>query len=184
MNRSYRATDNEAARLADRRDTACGFGVGNGLSDTCPLHQARQAVPVCGLDSLPLIALIGEGAELRSDIEGKAARLRQINMRLVESARFKSGQKTAYLVGAGYKVKIRLHENVSWDQEKILKLREYLPEEKFAELFKVVYEPASKKAIDGFVAHADKDLSNGLKWCMSVKPGAPQVTYEKLPAEG
>ena len=183
MNRAYHATGNETAKLADQRATACGFAVANCLSDTCPLHQSRQEVPVCRPGSPQPVALIREGAELRNEIESKTTRLRQINLRLAELARFKSGQKTAYLVGAGYKVQIRLHENITWDQEKILKFREYLPEEKFAELFKVVYEPTSKKAIDGFVAHADKDLSDGLKWCMSIKPGAPQVIYEKLPQE-
>jgi hypothetical protein len=101
-------------------------------------------------------------------------------LRLAESARFENGKKTAVLFGAGYRVKVRLYENIAWDQEKILKFREYVPEEKFGELFKAVYEPTSRKEIDGFIAHADRELSNGLKWCMSVKPGAPQVTYEKL----
>lgn len=185
MNRAYEATRNEAAQLEERPDSGsppaaapahAGVRVGGragvaGLS----IQAAGQASPPA--------ALIREGAELKSEIDGKTARLRQINLRLAKSARFKSGQKTAYLVGAGYKVKIRLHENIAWDQEKILRFREYLPEKKFAELFKAVYEPMSKKAIDGFIAHADKDLSNGLKWCMDVKPGAPQVTYEKLSGE-
>jgi len=127
----------------------------------------------------PIESLISEGAELKNEIESKIARLRQINQILAESAVFKAGEKTAHIVSAGFKVSIRLNENISWDQERILKFRQYLSQEKFAELFKTVYEPLSKKAIDGFIAHADKDLSKGLKWCMRVKPGAPQVTYEK-----
>jgi len=107
----------------------------------------------------PPDALIREGAALKAEIDTKTARLRQINLALAAGSRFKSGRKTAQLVGAGYKVIISLHENVAWDQEKILKFREYLPVGKFAELFKAVYEPTSKKAIEGFIAHADKDLS-------------------------
>ena len=183
MNSPCHATDNEAARLVDLRDTGCGLAVADGLSDTCPLCRSRHAIPVSRPAPRGTAALIREGAELKSEIDAKMARLRQINLRLAESARFKNGHKTAYLIGTGLKVKIRLHENITWDQEKIIRFRDYLPEEKFAELFKVVYEPTSKKAIDGFITYADKDLSNGLKWCMSVKPGAPQVTYEKLPEE-
>ncbi len=126
-------------------------------------------------------SLIREGAALKDEIDGKTARLRQIHLRLAESARFENGKKTALLFGAGYRVKVRLHENIVWDQEKILKFREYVPEEKFEELFREVFEPTSQKQIDGFIAHADRELSNGLKWCMSVKPGAPRISYEKLP---
>lgn len=127
-----------------------------------------------------LEALIEEGAALKREIEAKTVRLRSINLLLSESAPFESGQKTACLIGGGYKVRIRLHDNITWDQEKIGVFSKYLPEEKFAELFKTIYEPRSKKAIDGFIAHADKDLSAGLKWCMSVTPGAPRLTYEKM----
>ena len=125
-------------------------------------------------------SLIREGAALKREIDAKTARLRSINLSLAESASFKNGGKTACLIEGGYKVTIRLHENITWDQEKIAVFRKYLPEEKFVELFRMIYEPSSKKAIDGFIAHADKDLSNGLKWCMSVKPGAPQLKYEEV----
>ncbi|MGC8491613.1 MAG: hypothetical protein ACP5SH_07735 [Syntrophobacteraceae bacterium] len=124
--------------------------------------------------------LIREGALLKREIEAKTARLRSINLFLAENASFKDGRKSACLRGGGYKVKIRLHEIISWDQEKIREFRKYLPEEKFTELFQMTYEPTSKKAIDGFLAHADKELANGLQWCMSVKSGAPHLTYEKL----
>ncbi len=124
--------------------------------------------------------LIREGALLKREIEAKTARLRSINLFLAENARFKDGRKSACLLGGGYRVKIRLHEIISWDQEKIREFRKYLPEEKFRELFQMSFEPTSKKAIDGFLAHADRELANGLQWCMSVKPGAPHLTYEKL----
>jgi hypothetical protein len=162
MNKAYPAKNNKGACTASRRDPGCGPAA-------CSLRD------LSGVESL-----IREGAALKDEIDGKTARLRQIHMRLAESARFENGKKTAVLFGAGHRVKVRLYENIAWDQEKILKFREYVPEEKFGELFKAVYEPTSRKEIDGFVAHADRELSNGLKWCMSVKPGAPQVTYEKL----
>jgi hypothetical protein len=136
-----------------------------------------------GVAPYRLDSLIREGAELKAEIDGKTERLRRINLALAECATFKDGQRTAHLAAAGWHVKVRLQEIVSFDQEKLLIFRDYLPEEKFAQLFKTVYEPTSKKAIDGFLAHADKDLAGGLKWCMNVKPGAPQVTYEKISEE-
>ncbi len=142
----------------------------------------EMANPVCGTRQAAegLEFLIMEGARLKGEIDGALVRLRKINLKLAENARFESGRQTAYLVGAGYKVKVRLQENIAWDQEKLRKLREYLPDDKFGELFKVVYEPTSKKGIDGFLAHGDPDFANGVKWCMSVKPGAPQVSYEEF----
>jgi hypothetical protein len=129
-------------------------------------------------------SLIREGARLKGEIDCALSMLRKINLKIAESVVFEKGKQTAYLFGAGYKVKVRMQENIAWDQEKLLKLREYLPEGKFGELFKVVYEPTSKNAIYGFVAHADPDLADGVKWCMSVKPGAPHVTYEPIDKTG
>jgi hypothetical protein len=76
-------------------------------------------------------------------------------------------------------VTVRLHDNVSWDQERVGAFREVLPGEKFEQLFRMVYEPTSKKQIDGFMDHADPELAAGLRACMSIRPGAPQVSYEK-----
>lgn len=150
------------------------------------MDMANPANPVCEARRAAegLEFLIMEGARLKGEIDCALARLRKINLQLAENARFESGRQTAYLVGAGYKVKVRLAEIIAWDQEKLRKLREYLPDDKFGELFKVVYEPTSKKEIDGFIAHADPDFANGVKWCMSVKPGAPQVSYEQLERSG
>jgi hypothetical protein len=114
------------------------------------------------------------------DIDGKSARLRRINLILAERVRFEGNQRTAHLSGAGYHVKVRLHDIIAWDQERICKFRNLLHEEKFARLFREVYEPTSKREIEGFIAHGDPDLAEKLKWCMSVKPGAPQVSYEKM----
>jgi hypothetical protein len=124
--------------------------------------------------------LIREGAGLKRDIDRKTARLRDINQELATLAEFKNDAKTGYLVGAGYKVKVQLKENIAWDQEKLHMLRDNIPEEQFQKLFRMLYEPVARKAIDGFLAHAEKDLADGVRWAMTVKPGAPQVTYEPL----
>jgi hypothetical protein len=178
MNEAYHAETSKHARTASRSSWPA--------PQATPIPVAAPPPPAaCALrDPSGIDSLILEGAALKNEIDSKTARLRLIHLRLAESAKFENGKKTAVLSGAGYRVKVRLYENIAWDQEKILKFREYVPEEKFEELFKTVYEPTSRKEIDGFIAHADRELSNGLKWCMSVKPGAPQVTYEKLTNAG
>ena len=146
--------------------------------------QSRDRVPAEeGEDDRSLEAvesLIREGAALKREIDEKMARFRGINFLLAERAEFKEGRKTGSLTGGGYEVKVRLSENITWDQERIAAFRRCLPEEKFAELFRMVYEPTSKKVIDGFLAHADKDLARGLEWCRSVRGGSPHLTYEKV----
>ncbi len=173
---------NEAYLEADSPAATCPFLSGQRPVFLSPIDRmaAFSATLPRTADLGALESLIREGAELKADIECKTARLREINSALAERATFEGGQKTAHLAGAGYHVTVRLNENVIWDQGRILKFREYLPEEKFVQLFKAVYEPVSKKEIDGFIAHADADLASGLKWCMSVKPGAPRVSYMKL----
>jgi len=178
MNEAYHAETSKHARTASRSSWPA--------PQATPIPVAAPPPPAaCALrDPSGIDSLILEGAALKNEIDSKTARLRLIHLRLAESAKFENGKKTAVLSGAGYRVKVRLYENIAWDQEKILKFREYVPEEKFEELFKTVYEPTSRKEIDGFIAHADRELSDGLKWCMNVKPGAPQVTYEKLTDTG
>ena len=132
------------------------------------------------MNKLDVEFLILEGAALKCEISRKIERLRQINLMLAESARFENGRKTARLAGGGYKVEVRLLENIAWDQKKLVKLRGYLPEDRFRQIFNMIYEPTSRRAIDGFITYAEADFSNALRGCMSVKPGAPQVTYEKL----
>ena len=173
MSEAYPETDTLAATY---RSTFV-----SGAASSCPAAclPAFGGAPVGVSGPWELESLIREGAELKSEIDSKTARLRKINLALAERATFKDGQKTAHLSGGGYHVKVRLYENIIWDQERIVEFRGYLPEEKFAQLFKAVYEPTSKKTIEGFIAHADPDLASGLKWCMRIKPGAPQVTYEK-----
>jgi hypothetical protein len=124
--------------------------------------------------------LIREGATLKQAIDHMTAKLRQINRELAALAEFKDGGKTTHLVGAGYRVRIQLKENITWAQEKLSQLREHMPAEQFDRLFRMVFEPASKKVLDGFLENSEPHLVEGIRWAMKVKPGAPQVTYEQM----
>jgi hypothetical protein len=124
--------------------------------------------------------LIREGASLKQAIDHMTAKLRDINKELAALAEFKDGGKTGHLAGAGYKVRVQLKDNVSWDQEKLRQLRDHLPAGHFDRLFRMVFEPASKKILDSFLEHGEPDLIEGIRWAMQVKTGAPQVTYEQM----
>ncbi|MGC9195327.1 MAG: hypothetical protein ACP5IL_07720 [Syntrophobacteraceae bacterium] len=145
-----------------------------------PSGECAPTVGHLGAGFQSLESLVREGAGLKREIEVKTARLRGINLLLAERVRFEEGRKSSVLIAGGYKVRVRLHENITWDQERIATFRKCVEASKFFELFRMVYEPTSTRAIEGFIAHADKGLSEGLKWCMSVRPGAPQLAYEKL----
>jgi len=121
MNEAYPAENSKRARTASRSSWPPPQAA------PIPVTAAPQAACVLrdpsGIDSLIL-----EGAALKNEIDSKTARLRLVHLRLAENARFENGKRTALLSGAGYRVKVRLYENIAWDQEKILKFREYVPE--------------------------------------------------------
>ncbi len=123
--------------------------------------------------------LIREGAGLKIQLDEITAKLREVNRKLEGLADF-NGKKTAYLVGGGFKVTVQKRENVKWLQDRILQLKANIPHDLFTSLFKISYEPISKKTIDEFLQHGDHDLAQGVVWCREISPGAPQVTFEKL----
>jgi hypothetical protein len=127
--------------------------------------------------------LIAQGSHLKEQVNSATAALIEIHKKLAEVAPFKDGAKSTSLYGAGYKVRIRLQDNVSWSQEKLQQARGFFPPDQWEALFKTIYEPASKKALDSFLANGQPELANGIRWAMTVKPGQPQVTYEKIEEE-
>jgi hypothetical protein len=124
--------------------------------------------------------LISEGAKLKQSIDAATSALREINFKLATTIPFKDGAKSTSTYGAGYKVKIQLRDNVSWDQGKLLQAKGFFPEDQWSALFKTIFEPTSKKALDSFLSNGEPELANGIRWAMTVKPGAPSVVYEKI----
>ena len=124
-------------------------------------------------------ALIREAAALDAEIKGKSERLKELKLKLAALAEFKPGSMTGHLVGGGHKVKVQVKEYVKWDQDKLDQVRSFNPA-KFNEIFKPEYKPISKKTLDGFLEHGNKNMADGVRWAMTVTPGAPQVTFESL----
>lgn len=123
--------------------------------------------------------LVREGAYLKSQIDRHTDRLREINQALVGHAEFPPDKHTGYLTAAGFRVKIQKRDNVTWDQDRLLQLQAHMGA-KFLEVFKAKYEPVSKKSLDAFLAYGDSSLADGIRWAMTVKPGAPAVSYESI----
>lgn len=123
--------------------------------------------------------LIREAAALEAEIKAKTEKLKELKLKLAALAEFKPGSKTGHLVGGGCKVKVQVKEYVKWDQDKLSQVRSFNPA-KFAEVFKAEFKPISKKTLDGFLEHGNRNMADGVRWAMTVTPGAPQVTFESL----
>ncbi len=124
-------------------------------------------------------ALIREAAALDAEIKSKTARLKTLKVQLSALAEYKPGSKTGHLVGGGHKVKVQVKEYVKWDQDKLDQVQSFNPA-KFSEVFKTEYKPVSKKTLDGFLEHGNKNMVDGITWAMTVTAGAPQVSFESL----
>jgi len=135
--------------------------------------KADNVVPILSTEDL-----IREGARLKAEIDSAQARLREVNCALFMAAEFAPGKKTAYLVGAGYRVKLQARENGHVDQERVVQLRPHLGEA-FDQIFRVEYKP-DRKALDSYLQHGEPETIAGLNWAVEIKPGAPQVVYEEL----
>ena len=121
--------------------------------------------------------LIEKGAKLYSDIHRMTAELREINKQLESMAEFKNGKKTTHVVGAGYRVKIEKRTNIKWDQKKLLKISEILPDN-FHKSFKSKYEPIA--SILKTQIEINPEFKNAIDWAKEENPGSPSVTYEPI----
>lgn len=126
------------------------------------------------------VTLIREGAALKGEIDEKSERLREINVRLAEVAKFQKGKKTATVEGAGMRVKVQLKECVKFDQEKLGLARHTMGDKAFFAAFGWTFKPRSQKDLDGLLAYGDPKHVALVRDAMTITPGAPSVTYEKV----
>ncbi|MFZ3048047.1 MAG: hypothetical protein WA151_19195 [Desulfatirhabdiaceae bacterium] len=119
---------------------------------------------------------IVRGAELKFQIDNMKEELSRINIFLTENAVYKPGVKTGHLEAHGIKVDTTPKENIKYDQDKLLTVKEHF--EFFGEAFKTEYEPISK-AMKAFMAEND-EFRKAVEWSRTVTPGAPSVKYTKI----
>jgi len=123
-------------------------------------------------------ALLQEAFSLKQAIDTQTDRLREINRQLAESADF-NDKKSATINGQHVKAKISLRENVKWDQDKLIHVRDHFNH--FEDAFKAEWKPVSAKALE--VACVNPEFARAVDWCRTVTPGAPSVTYELIEQE-
>lgn len=124
--------------------------------------------------------LMREGMEIKARMDADKARLASINATLANLATYKEGSNTGHIYDANYHVKVTRKVNVKWDQAELSRARNALGDDLFFEVFKWKYEPASKKALDGFLQYGDKMMVALVEAAKTETPGTPAVEYETL----
>lgn len=138
-----------------------------------------QVIPIHEPES---VSLVREGSAIKAQIDVSQARLKEINARLAEIAEYKPGAKTGMVIGSGVQAKVQLKEYEKWDQEKLEQARALLGDELFFRLFRWEFSPRSKRELDGFLGFAPENHRRAVLDALTVKPGAPYVTYERMEA--
>jgi len=142
--------------------------------------MSAQASVLLHMPEPEAAALIREGAELKETILQDESRLREINLRLAEMATFSEGKKTATVLGAGLKAKVQLKSYVKFDQEKVAIARLEMGDFDFSRVFTWTFKPRSQRDLDGFLAHGQAEHVKLVRDAMTITPGAPAVTYERI----
>jgi hypothetical protein len=122
--------------------------------------------------------LVDYAAKLHEEISAKDKELKEIKKKLAEKAEFKEGSKTGHVFGVRWHATVALKEAIKWDQDALRALRLAIGDEDFFKIFKFIYEPVSKKALDGaidFGLHGED-----IKKAFTITPGSPQVTFKPM----
>lgn len=125
--------------------------------------------------------MVVRGAELKIQMKAMEEELRAINHELARIATFKPGSKTGTLLESGIKVTVSLRENVKYLQDRLLQVRELLPEE-FSRSFVYEFKPESSRTLES-VMKENEQFAKAVSWARQVKEGAPYVTYERIEDE-
>lgn len=125
--------------------------------------------------------MVVRGAELKLQMKAMDDELKVINAELAKAAQFKNGSKTGHLFESGIKVTVSLRENVKWMQDRLVTVKDLLPDQ-FYKAFIYKYEPASSKELKAAMDE-NAEFAKAVEWAKEVKPGAPTVTYERLEDE-
>ena len=126
-------------------------------------------------------AIIREGVELRCTVDALKARLDEVNRQLAEMAVFPEGRNTAWICGSEYKARVVNRVYEKWDQSLLDEAREAMGHETFALLFKQVWEPVSRRDVQGFLAHGPVEFAEKLRGALSTKvtPAVSFVTQDE-----
>jgi hypothetical protein len=122
--------------------------------------------------------LVDMAAAMKEDIGKLTEKLRQANIILAERATYKDGSKTGYADGRHFTAKVQKKENESWDQEKLEAARSTMGDPEFFRVFKWDFKPKNAKVLAGALEFGRHSAL--IEAARTVKPGAPQVSFETL----
>jgi len=125
--------------------------------------------------------LVVRGSELKIQMQAMTEELRMINLELSRAAEYRNGSKTGHLLEAGIKVTVQLKENVKWYQDRLAQVKTLLPDV-FNDTFVYEFKPSSTKALESAM-NDNEEFAKAVAWSREIKPGAPQVVFEKLEDE-
>jgi hypothetical protein len=125
--------------------------------------------------------LIVRGSELKIQIQAMTEELRGINLELSRAAEYRNGSKTGHLLEAGIKVTVQLKENIKWYQDRLAQVKTLLPDV-FNDTFVYEFKPSSTKALESAMKE-NAEFAKAIAWSREIKPGAPQVIFEKIEDE-
>jgi hypothetical protein len=137
-------------------------------SNVVPIQQ--QSVDVLAQEAVALKERIGSAQD----------RLREIDEQLAAMAIFPKGKQTGTVEGDVFKIKVTLKEYSKWDQEALRQARGVLGDDAFFKVFTWEFKPISKKELDGYLKFAGDEYKNAVLNALTVTPGKPQVTYERV----
>lgn len=120
---------------------------------------------------------IMEAAYLDAEIKAKAERLRTLKQELANAVPEYKGQ-TGYIYTPDFTVKVQLKENITWDHHKLDIARLAMGNAEFLKTFSFEFKPRTKRDLDAFLKYHPE--ANRVLAAMNVKPGSPQVSFERI----
>ena len=121
--------------------------------------------------------LNSRGLELRCSIDSLKKQLEDVNRQIIEAADFPEGKSTAWVLGKGCRARVVNRVYEKWDQHKLDEARRILGEQAFDRLFRAVWEPVSRREVQGFLRHGPQELRAVVQAAREART-APLVVYE------
>lgn len=121
--------------------------------------------------------LIQQGYQLKMQITALNEQLHAINKQVAEQAIYRNDSKTGHINTPDIKVTVSQRENVKWDNEKLMSIKNYFGD-KFDSFVKVEYKPDIRK-----IKASGGEIEKAFLWAKESTAGQPQVTYEMITEE-
>lgn len=120
--------------------------------------------------------LIEKGMKLRCAVDTLKRELDSVNRDIVALAEFPEGKNTAWVLGSCGKARVVNRVYDKWDQARLDEIRGIMGEDAFGVLFRRVWEPVSRREVQGFLSHGPAEYAELLRGALSTKV-TPAVSF-------